>query len=351
LNPTDRRRRGVCCAGNWIIDHVKTINAWPAEETLATIVAEDLGTGGAAYNVSVDLARFDLGVPLWGLGLVGDDADGARILEDARRCGIDRRHLRPVPDARTAYTDVMTIRGTGKRTFFHHRGASALLAPEHFPVADLECRILCLGYLLLLDALDAEDQAFGTAAARVLAACRAAGILTAVDLVSEDSDRFDRVVTPALPHTDYLIVNEIEAGRTTGGVTRSAGVLDQGAVRTAAETLLERGVGRMVVVHAPEGAFACSRAGERLWKPSLDLPPDSIRGAAGAGDAFFAGVIAGIHEDWDLDDTLGFAHAAAASCLRHPTCTGGIGSAKEIREIAAALAPAPGPAPGPTPEE
>ena len=37
-----------------------------------------------------------------------------------------------------------------------------------------------------------------------------------VDVVSEDSDRFKTVVTPALQHVDYLIVNEIEAGKIAG---------------------------------------------------------------------------------------------------------------------------------------
>jgi sugar/nucleoside kinase (ribokinase family) len=330
-------RHGIACAGNWIIDHVKTINAWPAEETLADIVAEDLGTGGSPYNVSIDVARFGLGIPLTAIGLVGDDADGARIRADLEGLGIDHRHLRATADASTAYTDVMTTRGTGRRTFFHHRGANALLAPDHVPVAELSCRILTLGYLLLLDALDAPDAEHGTAAARLLASCRTAGILTAVDLVSEDSDRFERVVTPALPHTDYLIVNEIEAGRTAGRVVRNGDTLDRDALHAAAATLLERGVARLVVVHAPEGALACGSDGTAAWRASLELPPGFIKGGAGAGDAFFAGMIAGVHEGWPLDACLDFAHAAAASCLRHPTCTGGIATADEVRALAREL--------------
>jgi sugar/nucleoside kinase (ribokinase family) len=328
------QRHGICCAGNWIIDHVKTINAWPEPETLADIVAEDLGTGGAPYNGCINLARFDLGIPLEAIGLVGNDEDGARIRAHIEPLGIDHRHLVTTPDASTAYTDVMTVRGTGRRTFFHYRGANALLASEHFPVAELSCRILSLGYLLLLDTLDADDPEYGTVSARVLARCRAAGILTAVDLVSEDSDRFERVVTPALAHTDYLVINELEAARTTGIAVRTNDALDRAALQRAAEALLERGVGRLVVVHAPEGALACPRDGDPIWQPSLDLPPGFIKGAAGAGDAFFAGMLAGLHEGWALDDTLSFAHGAAASCLRHPTCTGGVGSAEEIRALA-----------------
>ena len=177
---------GICCGGNWIIDHVKTVTCWPREETLATIVAEEMGTGGSAYNVLVDLARFGLGIPLMGVGLVGDDANGERISSDCKRFGIDAKHLRKAPGAPTSYTDVVTVRDTGRRTFFHNRGANALLGPEHFPASGLSCRVFNLGYILLLDKLDEEDPEYGTKAARVLARFQEAGILTSLDVVSED---------------------------------------------------------------------------------------------------------------------------------------------------------------------
>jgi sugar/nucleoside kinase (ribokinase family) len=331
-------RTGICGAGSWIIDHVRTVNVWPAEETLADILAEDLGTGGCPYNLCVDVSRFQVGVPVSGIGLIGDDEDGALVLADTDRYGIDARHITRTDAAPTAHTEVIFVKGTGKRTFFHHRGANALLGPQHVPVAELECRIFCLGYLLLLDTLDADDPEYGTAAARVLAGCQAAGIETAVDVVSEDSDRFGRVITPSLPHTDYLIINEIEAGRTTGRTVRRDGVLDEAELHAAACDLLERGVRKLVVLHAPETAIACARDGEPVWRPSLSLPPDFVKGSAGAGDAFLSGMLVGIHEGWPLDESLDFAHAAAASCLRHPTCTGGVGTADEIRQLARELA-------------
>ena len=328
-----RERRGICCSGNWIIDHVKTIDRWPPEETLANILAEEIGTGGAPYNVSVDLARFGLDIPIQALGLVGDDEDGRRILEDCDRRAIDRRFLTAVPGVPTAYTDVMTAKDSGRRTFFHNRGANALLGPEHFPVDELGCRVLSLGYLLLLDSLDAEDPDHGTRAARVLARSREAGILTAVDVVSENSDRFARVVKPALPHTDYLIINEFEAEQTTGRTITTPRGLDRDAMEAAARDLIEGGVKRLVVIHTPETALGVSADGDATWKPALALPEEFIQGTVGAGDAFFAGVLVGVHEGWDIERSLTFANAAAASCLRHPTCTGGVSSAEEIWEL------------------
>jgi sugar/nucleoside kinase (ribokinase family) len=327
-------RRGICCGGNWIIDHVKTIAFWPREETLTNIVAEEPGTGGSAYNVLVDLARFGLGIPLSGVGLVGGDADGERILEDLGRLEVDSKLVREVPGVPTAYTDVMTVKGTGKRTFFHNRGANALLGPEHFPVEEIRARVFNLGYLLLLDALDEADSLYGTRAARVLARFRAAGMLTSIDVVSEDSDRFARIVTPALPHADCCIINEIEAGRTTGRPIRKGDRLDRSEMEAAAEDLLHRGVKRLAVIHAPEASFGVSTGGERRWQPAHALPQGFLLGTAGAGDAFLAGMLAGIHEGWSLERSMRFATAAAATCLRHPTTTGGVGTAEEIWRIA-----------------
>src|SRR3989442_1725189 len=257
-------RRGIACGGNWIVDHVKTISFWPREETLANILAEELGTGGSAYNVLVDLARFQLDIPLSGVGLVGDDADGERILADLKRLGIDSMRVLRAPGAPTSYTDVMTVRSTGRRTFFHNRGANALLGPEHFPYKELSCRLFHLGYLLLLDKLDAEDPEFGTKAARVLAGLQGEGILTSIDVVSEDSDRFSRLVSPALPHADHAILNEIEAGRTTGHEIRGGRDVppapdDDGRCRDREGDMADRGddagsVGAIVRVAGRQGA-------------------------------------------------------------------------------------------------
>ena len=137
-------------------------------------------------------------------------------------------------------------------------------------------RLFHLGYLLLLDALDQPDSRYGTRAARLLASAQAAGVKTSVDVVSEDGDRFARIVCPALKHVDYCILNEIEAGKTTGFKTRSAeGLLDIVALKHAAGALLQHGVRELVVIHFPEGAFARTRRGEDIWQSSLRLPLSS----------------------------------------------------------------------------
>src|SRR5947207_13432141 len=101
-------RSGILAGGNWIIDQVKLIDVYPQPEQLANIRSQAQGTGGAPYNVLVDLARLGVAFPLFAAGLVGRDALGLLILEDCRKHKIDARLLRATRLAPTSYTDVMT---------------------------------------------------------------------------------------------------------------------------------------------------------------------------------------------------------------------------------------------------
>lgn len=321
-------RSGVLAGGNWIIDQVKLIDVYPQREQLANIRAKvAFGTGGAPYNVLVDLAKAGVDFPLTAAGLVGKDAFGEQILAECKKLKIDAKYLKATNAADTSYTDVMTEQSGGRRTFFHYRGANALWRGEDLDFTKSKAKIFHLGYLLLLDALDESDAKFGTKGAKLLSAAQAAGLKTSVDVVSEDSDRFAKVVGPALKFCDYCILNEIEAGKTTGFKIRQPdGTLDTVALRHAAGALLQMGVKEVVVIHFPEGAFARTRKGDDVWQSSLKLSDKYIAGTAGAGDAFCAGTLLGLHEGWELDECLKTAVCLAAASLSDPTCTGGVKS-------------------------
>ena len=318
-------RRGLLAGGNWIIDHVKIVDRFPAQDALASILGESRGTGGTPYNLLLDLAMMGAPFPLEGIGLVGDDADGRSIRQDCADHGIDAAQLRVTEKAATSYTDVMTVQSTGRRTFFHLRGANSLLAEEHFDLAASRARIFCIGYLLLLDTLDIISPDGTTGASRLLERASALGFKTFVDAVSEDSDRFAAVVRPTLPHVDYLVINEFEASRCTGlPVVDAGGVVSASQVAAAARALLDSGVREWVVIHWPDGAVAVHRDGTEARHGSVRVPPADIVGAAGAGDAFAAGMLYGLHEGLGIRECLRIAVCAAAANLYDATCTGGM---------------------------
>jgi sugar/nucleoside kinase (ribokinase family) len=322
--PSDSPRSGILAGGNWIIDHVKIVDRYPEQDTLASILRLDHGTGGSPYNILIDLAKLGAKFPLEGIGLVGDDADGRTILGDCETFGIDAAQMHTTTGAGTSYTDVMTVESTGRRTFFHYRGANALLDEQHFNFQTSQAKIFHLGYILLLDALDVVAADGSTGGSRLLAKARDLGFKTSLDVVSVDPELFAKLVHPALPYLDYLVVNEFEAGCSAGVEVTVDGKVCFKRLSEAAAKLIDAGVHEWVVIHCPEGALARNAAGEETIHGSVNIPPGEIAGAAGAGDAFAAGVLFGLHDDHPIRECLRIGACAAASNLTHSTCTGGI---------------------------
>jgi sugar/nucleoside kinase (ribokinase family) len=178
LNPAQSERRGILAGGNWIVDRPKIIDVYPVQDSLANILRETSSNGGSPYNVLIDLARLQVPFPLFAVGLVGEDPAGEYIRSDCRAHGIDTHQLKICKEAPTSYTDVMTVQSTGRRTFFHQRGANAFLGAADFDFAESSARIFHLGYLLLLDRLDQPDPKYGTVAANLLAHAQSLGFKT-----------------------------------------------------------------------------------------------------------------------------------------------------------------------------
>ena len=327
-------RKGILAGGNWILDRTKIIDVYPAQDALANILGETSSNGGGPYNVLKDLARLQAPFPLAAVGLVGDDAAGEYIRQDCQANGIDTQQLHVTEEAPTSYTDVMTVKSTGRRTFFHQRGANAFLDATHFDLARSKARIFHLGYLLLLNRLDLPDPVYGTVAAAVLHQAQQAGFRTSVDLVSEDSDRFAKIALPALRYCDYCILNEFEAERTTGITIVREGKIDLAAAQKAAHKLLVAGAREWVVIHFPGGAIAIGARGEELVQPSIDIPQQRIAGTLGAGDAFAAGMLLGLHEAVPMSVALSYGVCVAAASLTHPTSSDGVKPLLECLRLA-----------------
>jgi sugar/nucleoside kinase (ribokinase family) len=274
------------------------------------------------------------GFPLAASGLVGDDANGHWIYADCVAHGIDATQLHRTQECSTSYTDAMTVQSTGRRTFFHQRGANALFHESHCDVSQTSARILHLGYLMLLDHMDSFAADGRTHAAHLLAAASEAGLQTSVDMVSTEHPQFREIALSAMPHTDHLIINEIEAARV---LNRSLSSSDGSALLKASRDLLALGVRQTVTIHTEHGAATCTHENDEHFQPSLLLPTGYSQGATGAGDAFAAGLLYALHEDWSLADRLRLAVCTAAASLSHPTPSGGMKRVHECLALADAF--------------
>ena len=325
-------RCGILAAGTLLVDHVHLIDDWPEQGRLATILHTENATGGAVPNVLRTLARMKTGLPLAAAGLLGDDLDGEFIRQCLSDDDIDCRWLQTAPHP-TSMTQVMTNHRNGQRTFFHSHGSNAAFDSRVLSGLHSHHRILHLAYLLLLQQLEAADEEYSVVAARLFHQLQQQGYLTSLDLVSiDDPERAKRVVLPTLPYVDYLIINELEAATLTGQTLRmDNGKPDLIQIPHAAKSLLQHGVQRVVVIHCPEGTWAENCHGDSLFTPSYWIEPQEVAGTVGAGDAFCAGVLYGLHQEWDLRDTLQLGNACARFNLRSTNAIDGAAPLTELQ--------------------
>ena len=327
-------RKGICVAGNLVVDITYPIERWPRQNELTTITEGiTRSVGGAVCNVVTDLARMDKSLPLSALGVIGQDAEGDFILEQLGKYrNVDLSLLGR--KGATSFTAVMSDNRTKARTFFQYRGANALFDESFIDWEKIDAELLHVGYILLLDALDQEDAEYGTKMARLLAEARRRGLKTSIDVVTETGDRFQTLVPPALRYTDYCVINELEAQQITGVPLRDESEkLHPENMKEALERMKELGVSTWTVIHCPEGGYGLDEENRYVSLPSLRLPEGYIKGTVGAGDAFCAGVLYGAQKRWALPESIRLGTCAAAASLSEPGASEGVGTAEEVLKL------------------
>ena len=327
-------RRGICVAGNMIVDITYPIEGWPKQGELVHIQdGISRSTGGAVCNVGVSLAKLDPELPLWALGRIGEDAEGDLVLKTlGAHENIDTSNV--VREGISAFTNVMADTRNKQHTFFTYLGANGRFCEEDIRWEDIPARIFHIGYILLLNALDQPDEVYGSKMAKLLHSAQAHGFKTSIDVVSEASDRFKRLVPQALRYTDYCVINEYEAEQTTGVPLRDAdGKLIVESMPEALRAMKRMGVSTWAVIHCPEGGYGLDENDRYVKLGSLRLPHDYIVGSVGAGDAFCAGVLLGTERGWALEKAIDLGIAAAASSLSDASATAGVRSAVEVLDM------------------
>ncbi len=330
---------GIACAGHWVLDHIKFIDNWPNLSELSNISIEFITNGGAPFNILVDLANLDVDFPCYGIGCIGDDPASQHVLKMCANKNINTEFLHVMPGETTSYTDVMTMEQSGMRTMFHYRGVNCKFVRQHVPIEELakrKTKIFYLGHLLLMDGLEKPSKKYGISAAHLLHSVKTkSNMQTVVDIATESSQRYDAVVLPCLPYIDHFVINELEAQKITKiPVRKKNGDLMLANLKKATHVIMDHGVLQNVVIHMPEGAYWLTKEGRGIWFPSLAIPNTFFKAACGAGDAFCAGVMVGLHEDWEIEKTLKLATATAAAAIHSSSNSDGIKPLKKTLHLA-----------------
>ncbi|MFV0362978.1 MAG: carbohydrate kinase family protein [Suipraeoptans sp.] len=315
--------KGISLAGNLIADIGYTIDAYPDKGNLAHISNPINHTGGMC-NILIDLARLDDIIPLMVSGRIGDDENGEFILNSLKKYGnINGENIHK--NGRTAITYVMNESGDKERTFFYDPGNSTQFCIDDIDFEKIKSDIFILEYLLTLGTLDEPDDVFGTKAGEVLARAKECGMKTVIDMVSEDSSRYETVVRPTLKYVDYYISNEVEASGVVGEKLFDEHGVDENKIENALHTIKNYGVNDWIIIHSPKCGYGLDCRSNKYYRvPSMKLPKGYIKGKTGAGDAFCAGIVYAAYRGMNIGKALKLGAKCAAQSLSEEDSNSGI---------------------------
>ncbi|KAF0813822.1 putative sugar kinase YdjH [Andreprevotia sp. IGB-42] len=295
------------------------VNAFPARGKLGHVERVGAHLGGSSANTGAHLARLGYRVAI--AAAVGDDLLGRVVAGLAAEAGLDTRWLVHKPGSNSAATMVM-VAEDAERSFLQATGAQGLLCAADIPLAAARAagaRVFHLAGYFALPALEGND---GSPAVALLREASERGFLTVLDGVWDAHARWRRVISPLLPWVDIYTPSRDEAAHIVGETAPGRQI----------EQLFALGVRQVVAVtDGANGAWIGDRSGLRYH-----LPPARVAtvDTTGAGDAFVAGLLAGLLGGAQLAD----AGRLASACGGLATTVFGGGQGFNTRAEADALA-------------
>ena len=149
-------------------------------------------------------------------------------------------------------------------------------------------------------------------------------------MVSVSNPAFATTVSSALPYINYLFLNELEAAKLCEVPANQGDKLNIDQLKGMALKIKQMGVRDGVILHFPQGALAIDNNEKCTMTPSLELPSGYLKGNAGAGDAFAAGFLFGLHENLSLDKCLNYGICSAVASLGDESCSEGVSALENV---------------------
>jgi len=295
-----------------VVDSVGVyVDQIPDEGSLALFDRVELHLGGCALNAAVGLAKLGLKVGL--LAKVGADGLGDFCANTLARQGVDIRGLKRSASDSTAFSFIMVPK-SGNRRILHTLGANATFGPK-----DIDLSLVRGAQWAFFGGLAITPSLEGRNLARAVKAVKRTGARVAADTAV--NNRFspadwERMLGPAYEHFDIFFPSEEEARLITG-------VSDP---ETICATFRKRGVKIAGVKLGDKGSAVMSDEG------FFRLPAYQVKcvDTLGAGDAFMAGLLAGMLLGYTPSRAARLGNAVAAHCVQAVGATTGIKPLKEV---------------------
>ena len=289
--------KGVCVMGSFVADLAFRTPKLPAWGQTILGSAFKLGPGGKGSNQAVAAAR--LGVPVTFISKLGRDAFGELARKTYAAEGIDARFVFETLDEPTGGAAIIIDEVSGENAIVVVPGACYNISSEEIARA----RDAIKGAAIFMTQLELRLPAVEEG----LALARSLGVPT--------------ILNPApaqlLPESIYALCDYVTPNETEAAGLAGEPVTNVKEAESAAEVLLSRGAGAVVVTLGAQGALVKTPKITKLV-PAIDAGP--VVETTGAGDAFNGGFAVALAEGRDIVEAARFGCAVAGiSVTRHGT--------------------------------
>ncbi len=288
------------------IDQTRIIR-WEDEQACQAFLALEYGakipvdelmidTGGGATNTATTFAR--MGMKTAALCKIGHDAPGQQVVQRLQQENVDTSLFIRTDQFNTGFS-VIISGFTGDRTILVHRGAATQLRDEEIP-----WDVIAQAQWIFVGSMA------GPAASLFNKLAIFAGqhnVKVAINPGSTQLKQGMAGLRDALKYVTAMFVNKREAYQLTG-VEPDRGPADE---RQMMRMLYEAGVGNVVITAGAEGSYGYD--GQRYF--TIPAFSSQVISTVGAGDAYAAACIVGLHHGLPLNEAMRLGAANAASVV------------------------------------
>jgi sugar/nucleoside kinase (ribokinase family) len=271
-----------------------------------------IAVSGAAGSAVIDAAK--LGLDCLAVGAVGHDLMGDWVLERIASFGIDTSVMQRSHDYGTS-SSIVTTMPDGARPALHMKGATgAVEVTDSMRDQVLDSRVVHIGGTGLLARMDGQPSV------ALMQEAKRRGCTTTLDVFAVTENELP-LVTGLLPHIDYFLPSIEEAQALSG--------LDD--PERAAAFFLDHGAGCVILTLGEDGAYYRHSDGTAFHQPAFDV---QVVDTCGCGDAFNAGVAAGLCNGLDARETVALAQATSGLVATGLGSQAGVRAFQETLEMA-----------------
>jgi ribokinase len=269
-------RYDLVTVGHALVDIRIVVDRFPAPDEEAVVLSQTWGAGGSAVNTAIDGSRLGLRTAV--IAKIGFDSFGRIIVDELLREGVDISGLRVSSTGRTGFT------------MYGFKGVAEELDPS-----EVDNEIISTARYVHIASLRLDTSL------KVAEIARKAGAKISWDPGRVLAKKGLKELEKMIKSIDIVLANKVEASVITG--------LDIDKYRESAKILKDLGPELVVVKLGSRGIYVL---GDGVDEEVPAVKVDRVVDTTGAGDAFAAGLIAGILRGYSLRKALLYANAVAA---------------------------------------